>query len=218
MVEESIKSQKPIVDVVPLMHAADLLITDISSVGFEFLQLDRPIVFMTFDNQLRRWEGRADLETWGRKTGAGWFRYDGADKIDPPSPDQAPRLAVWDDSATGSLDARARAYLEINCAHCHQPTGQARNSGLDLLTAETNPTRFGIFKTPVAAGRGSGGFDYDILPGNPDRSILAHRMTSTDAGVMMPELGKRLEHTEGADLIRRWIAEMPPAKPPTRPR
>ncbi len=57
-------------DVVPLMHAADLLITDISSVGFEFLQLDRPIVFMTFENQLRRWEGRADLETWGRRIGA----------------------------------------------------------------------------------------------------------------------------------------------------
>jgi hypothetical protein len=26
---------------------------------------------------------------------------------------------------------------------------------------------------------------------------------------MMPELGKRLIHAEGVDLIRQWIAEMP---------
>jgi CDP-glycerol glycerophosphotransferase (TagB/SpsB family) len=55
-------------DVIPLMHAADLLVTDISSVGFEFLQLDRPLLFMSFPGQLARWEN-ADLETWGRKTG-----------------------------------------------------------------------------------------------------------------------------------------------------
>jgi len=56
-------------DVIPLLHAADVLITDISSVGFEFLQLDRPIVFMTFEGQMVRWEGVCDLETWGRKIG-----------------------------------------------------------------------------------------------------------------------------------------------------
>ena len=55
-------------DVIPFLQAADLLVTDISSVGFEFLQLDRPILFMAFEGQLARWEN-ADLETWGRKTG-----------------------------------------------------------------------------------------------------------------------------------------------------
>jgi hypothetical protein len=56
-------------DVVEPMHASDLLVTDISSVAFEWLQLDRPLVFMVFPDQLRRWEGRADLETWGRRIG-----------------------------------------------------------------------------------------------------------------------------------------------------
>ncbi len=56
-------------DVVPAMHAADLMITDISSVAFEYLQCDRPIIFMTFDEQLARWDGQADLETWGRSIG-----------------------------------------------------------------------------------------------------------------------------------------------------
>ena len=45
---------------------------------------------------------------------------------------------------------------------------------------------------PVAAGRGSGGREFDIVPGQPDRSILVYRINSTDAGIMLPELGKRL--------------------------
>ena len=57
-----------------------------------------------------------------------------------PDPAAAPRLAVWDDPKSGTLDARARAWLEINCAHCHSPEGPARNSGLDLLASQQNPT------------------------------------------------------------------------------
>jgi uncharacterized repeat protein (TIGR03806 family) len=145
------------------------------------------------------------LEHWGR-VGA---------LVGAPAPAVAPRLAAWDDPKTGSLEARARAWLEINCAHCHNPEGPARNSGLDLLASQTNPTAYGIFKPPVAAGRGSGGRDFDIVPGQPDRSILVYRIDSTDVGVMMPELGKRLVHEEGLALIREWIASMTdPAKSP----
>jgi uncharacterized repeat protein (TIGR03806 family) len=135
-----------------------------------------------------------------------------------PQPDQAPRLAVWNDPATGSLDERARAWLEINCAHCHNPVGPARNAGLDLLASQTNPTKYGIFKTPVAAGRGAGDRSFDIVPGEPEKSILQFRIQSTDAGIMMPELGKRLVHTEGVELVRQWIAAMPkPADGPAVP-
>jgi uncharacterized repeat protein (TIGR03806 family) len=135
----------------------------------------------------------------------------------PPAP-SAPRLAVWDDPKTGSLDDRARAWLEINCAHCHSPDGPAKSSGLDLRASQRNPVSFGVNKTPVAAGHGSGGFDFDIVPGQPDRSILAFRIASTHPGVMMPELGKRLVHEEGVALIRAWIAAMPdtPAVSPIR--
>ncbi len=38
-----------------------------------------------------------------------------------PIPDDAPRLAVWDDPHSGTLDERARAWLEINCAALPQP-------------------------------------------------------------------------------------------------
>ena len=129
-----------------------------------------------------------------------------------PSPAEAPRLAVWDDPRSDTLDARARAWLEINCAHCHNPEGPARNSGLDLMAAQRNPTAFGVFKPPVAAGIGSGGLAYDIVPGQPGQSILAYRIASTHPGVMMPELGKRLVHEEGVALIRQWIAAMAAAR------
>jgi hypothetical protein len=81
------------------------------------------------------------------------------------------------------------------------------------LASQTAPTQYGIFKTPVAAGRGSGGLDFDIVPGAPDKSILLFRITSTDPGIMMPELGKRMIHKEGAELMREWIAAMPPSQP-----
>jgi len=136
-----------------------------------------------------------------------WSRQDAL--VGVPDPGKVPRLPVWDDPSSGTLDARARAWLEINCAHCHNPEGPARNSGLDLLASQQRPTAYGVHKPPVAAGLGSGGLEYDIVPGHPDRSILVYRITSTHPGVMMPELGKRLVHEEGVALVRQWIAAMP---------
>lgn len=140
-----------------------------------------------------------------------WQRQGLLEKI--PSPNKAPRLAVWNDPRTGTLDRRARAYLEMNCAHCHNPNGPARTSGLDLLAAQDDATKWGLRKPPIAAGRGTGGRAFDIVPGQPDASILLFRMQSTDPGVMMPELPRRLVDAEGVALIREWIATMPERTP-----
>jgi uncharacterized repeat protein (TIGR03806 family) len=125
-----------------------------------------------------------------------------------PAPDTVARVPVWDDPASGSLEDRARTYLEINCAHCHSEGGPARTTGLDLTWGAHEPVKLGVYKFPVAAGRGSGDRLYGIVPGKPDESILIFRMTSLDPGVMMPELGRRLVHTEGVELLREWIAAM----------
>lgn len=123
-------------------------------------------------------------------------------------PAGAPRLARWDDTSA-PIDRRARAYLEVNCAHCHNPAGAASNSGLFLDSARADPVALGIGKRPVAAGRGSGGLDVAIDPGHPERSIMIHRMTSTEPGVAMPELGRATAHDEGLALVTQWIATMP---------
>jgi len=117
------------------------------------------------------------------------------------------RLASYEDE-TVSVNDRARAWLEINCAHCHRADGPAKNSGLLLLASENDPTKLGIGKAPVAAGKGSGGLSYDIVPGKPDESILQFRIESIHPGIMMPELGRSITHEEGVALVRKWISEM----------
>ena len=124
-----------------------------------------------------------------------------------PAPDKAPRTAVWD-STSEPLEARARAYLDGNCGHCHNPKGMASNTGLFLDLEEQRPARIGIGKRPVAAGKGSGDLETDLVPGRPDASIIAFRMASTDPGVMMPELGRSLVHDEGLALVRDYIAKL----------
>lgn len=128
----------------------------------------------------------------------------------PDLPDLAsvPRAPVWNDPATGSLEDRARIWLDINCAHCHNPQGPASTSGFFLDVHQTDPGVLGVRKSPVAAGRGAGGHDYDILPGKPDESILVFRLAATDPGILMPEIGRKMVDEEGLALIRAWIKEM----------
>lgn len=120
---------------------------------------------------------------------------------------QAPHLADYRHSELPN-DSRARAYLDGNCAHCHNAHGPASTSGLFLEASQKDPERIGVGKAPVAAGRGSGNRQYSIVPGKPNESILLYRMESVDPGIQMPELGRSTVHKEGVELIRNWIKEM----------
>jgi uncharacterized repeat protein (TIGR03806 family) len=123
-----------------------------------------------------------------------------------PSSD-IPKLVNYNDQEA-MLNKRARAWLEINCAHCHSNEGPAKNTGLYLHASETDKYRLGFNKPPVAAGKGSGGLRYDIVAGKPDESILLYRIQSTDPGIMMPELGRKMVHQEGVELVREWILSL----------
>jgi len=106
------------------------------------------------------------------------------------------------------IDARARAYLDANCGHCHNARGAADTSGLLLDAGATDARQLGTCKPPIAAGRGSGGRMYGIVPGKPDASILLWRMQTSDPGARMPELGRSLPHEDGIALISIWISGM----------
>ncbi|MFN0200178.1 MAG: SO2930 family diheme c-type cytochrome [Bacteroidia bacterium] len=114
------------------------------------------------------------------------------------------KMPDWADK-NAPLDARARAYLEVNCGHCHNEKGPGGSSGLSLTYQEMDIHKIGLCKSPVATGRGSEGLLYDIHPQSPDSSILLQRMISNDPGNMMPEIGRGMIHTEGVELIRAWI-------------
>jgi uncharacterized repeat protein (TIGR03806 family) len=149
-------------------------------------QLNGPDDTGTIGNQLRHWQTLRLLDS-------------------VPADKALPRLAVWNKEESGDLNSRARAYLEVNCAHCHSRLGPASTSGLFLDLFEKDPGHLGVNKAPVAAGRGAGNLQFDIKPGDPDHSILLFRMKTNDPAIAMPEIGREQIHKEGVALIEEWI-------------
>ena len=140
---------------------------------------------------------------------SGDFDGDGKDSVamfsaplgDPGALPVLPNPA--DDTLT--LDARARAYLETNCAGCHQPGGPTPTN-LDLrfetLLADTNTCDV----MPQAGDLGIGNARI-LAPGEPDRSVLVERMDRRDANGMPPVASNAVD-AEGVTLIRDWISSL----------
>src|SRR5262249_607491 len=133
-------------------------------------------------NQLTRW------------TNVGYLRS-------APTASAAPRAAVWSEPSSGSISERALAYLDNNCAHCHQPGGTAGYTGVAFRIGHFDPARFRFCKHPNSAGN-MGERMYDLVPGHPDDSILVYRLESSAPKVMMPQIGRSVVHKEGVTLIR----------------
>jgi uncharacterized repeat protein (TIGR03806 family) len=123
-----------------------------------------------------------------------------------PAAGARPRVARWDD-ATAPIAERARAYLDNNCAHCHQPGGQAGYTGVDFRWTQTEVSHMGLCKSPNSAGE-VGALRYDLVPGHPEKSILIYRLESTAPKVSMPALGRDVVHVEGVKLLREWIGSL----------
>jgi len=168
-------------------HGVDMKSKALQPIGPKARHLNRDFAYADgLADQIARW------------TRAGYLR--GA-----PAASAAPRAANWRDPQAG-LEQRARAYLDVNCGHCHSPSGPGNTSGLWLDAATREPLRLGRCKLPIAAGKGTGDRRYGLVPGKPEESILVYRMLSDDPAVMMPELGRSVVHVEGVQLIREWIA------------
>jgi len=123
---------------------------------------------------------------------------------------QVPRAPDAFNVDEASLEVRARTYLDINCAHCHNPKAQPGITSrlfLDIKTADE--FSLGHCKRPGSAGSGVGG-EFDIVPGDHSTSILWYRMHTEESGKMMPEIGRALRHDAGSQLIADWIDAMPP--------
>lgn len=168
-------------------HVVDHSSKRLQPIGPSAWQLNRNgVAASVAHNQLQAWAA------------AGWL----ADL-----PEALPAGIDWTDPAH-SLEQRARAYLDSNCAHCHNDKGAADTSALDLTIDAVAGRQSGICKPPVAVGRGSGDRPYDIFPGHPEKSILLYRMQETAPEIAMPELGRSTVHTEAVTLIGEWIASL----------
>ena len=103
-----------------------------------------------------------------------------------------------------------RDYLDIGCAHCHSPQAvEGQTSQLYLNYDNEDSFLLGVCKSPSSAGKGGLGREFNIVPGQPDKSILLYRLETLELGAMMPDIGRSLVHVRGVELVRRWIAELP---------
>ncbi|MBL4816018.1 MAG: right-handed parallel beta-helix repeat-containing protein [Shewanella sp.] len=128
--------------------------------------------------------------------------------------DTVPAYSDGDETGLASLTDEqlmdtAKGYLDVNCAHCHRPEGNASNTGLTLEYWRPYSDGHGTCKSPVAYGGGELG--YDIVPTAPESSILHFRMETNLPGDRMPEIGRGLSHGEGVALIHEWIKRLPVA-------
>lgn len=101
--------------------------------------------------------------------------------IKPANTSSISSLPKYHDS-TQLLSLRARAYLEMNCAHCHQPGGMGGSTSLNLQYEET--------------------FEDTGIEFNKSNILI--RM-STMGEYHMPKLGTTVTDVEGVDLIKRYI-------------
>jgi len=125
----------------------------------------------------------------------------------PSVGDRASLVTPSDPSAT--IEDRARAYLHVNCAHCHRM--HAGGSVLSFMHAD-----LALDKTNLIGARPSQGtFGIHgaevIAPRDPFRSVLLYRMAKLGSG-RMPHIGSFEVDIDGVDLISKWIEQMPEAE------
>jgi uncharacterized repeat protein (TIGR03806 family) len=134
---------------------------------------------------------------------------EGAQSLDAQADDAAQHaqtpLANPYDSAV-ELNRRARSYLHVNCAHCHQ-MGAGGTAEIDLrfnLPIERTKT---VGVRPVQGTFGI--HDAQIIaPGDPFRSVLFYRISKLGGG-RMPHIGSDMIDPRGVELIHDWIQHMP---------
>ncbi|QNJ97956.1 fibronectin type III domain-containing protein [Constantimarinum furrinae] len=93
-------------------------------------------------------------------------------------------LPDWQDETNFSLSERARAYIDINCAHCHSPGGSVPPVYNLDLRYETSFGASGIFDA---------------------REEIEARFASTIPLYRMPLLGRTIVHEDALQLISDYV-------------
>ena len=103
-----------------------------------------------------------------------------------------------------SLDLRVRAYLDVNCAHCHSEETHCAYRPMRFDFSDTQDyTNIGVCVDPdTDLGFNLG---HIVEPGDARNSVLHFRLNSTEPSKRMPLLGRATIHAEGVELIEDWI-------------
>ena len=119
----------------------------------------------------------------------------------PAPPEKLAKIADYKDKDAG-LDSRARAYLHANCSHCHRKWGGG-NAEFQLLStlplAET-----GLLGVKPQQGNFDLKDPHLLVPGDPGRSMIYHRMTRLGLG-RMPHIASGMVDEPAVRLVHDWI-------------
>jgi parallel beta-helix repeat protein len=114
-------------------------------------------------------------------------------------------------NSAADVEARARAWLEVNCHHCHAERGYAASTGLYLDAFRAVDANYGVCKSPTATGfEGSDGRTVDIHPGDAAKSIMEFRISAaaTSPAARMPPIARSVVDEAGHALIEQWINDV----------
>ena len=114
----------------------------------------------------------------------------------------------WED-INEPLEDRVRAYLDMNCSHCHSDNARCDYRVPRFAwNMSTDTTNLGICVVPDEFPLPQ--FTHIISRGNIARSVLHYRLNTTDETVRMPQLGRTLIHDEAVQMIEQWINTLNP--------
>lgn len=100
------------------------------------------------------------------------------------SPSEITVLPDWEDEANFDIFEQGRGYIDINCAHCHQPGGFVPTGFILDFRLETDFDDTGIYSR---------------------RGQIEDRVQSTVPTYMMPQIGRVLVHNEGVDMLLDYL-------------
>jgi uncharacterized repeat protein (TIGR03806 family) len=114
--------------------------------------------------------------------------------------------------ASQPLEKRVRSYFDINCAHCHKEYGHCDYRPMRFAFSETknNLLNMGVCVDTQDMQNFEPSLSKIVTPGNTARSMLFHRLNTTDESFMMPLHGRTLIHQEGVLLVEEWINSLTP--------
>ncbi len=120
-----------------------------------------------------------------------------------PVPKYQRMASLKDESA--SVNDRARAYLHVNCSHCHRFGGSGAST-VDFRWEMTNDKMLAIDAPP---SQGTFGLDnpHIITAGRPHESVLLYRFAKLGRS-HMPYLGTQEVDVTALKLLERWVREL----------
>ncbi len=128
-------------------------------------------------------------------------------------PSTTETVVDWTDESQ-SLQNRWRAYVDMNCSHCHREGSHCDYRPLRLAWNETiNPDNLGVCIPPQEAIPSQPQLTYVISRGNINRSMMHYRLNTTVEQERMPLLGRSLIHEEAIELLEAYINSLTPTCP-----